>query len=112
MQEINEEQLDQVIDLSVARNGEVNESYLVALGHRIKFALQRMFNPGAGGSMKVRGNKREIASFYAALKSEKRFMDSFMKHGLDDARTNKSASALKRAVKKFERDTGLRWPFK
>ena len=112
MRDINEELVDYELDLGANRKGEVNESYLAALGYSIKFALQRMFNPMPGPKLKVRGTAKEIDSFFSALKSEKRFMDAYTKHGLNDPKTIKNASALKRSVSRFEGTTGLRWPFK
>ena len=77
MQNINEEELDQVIDLGLNRKGELNESALRMLGARIKLALERMFTPITAGvsKLKVKGSRKEIDSFFSALKSEKKFMD-------------------------------------
>ena len=50
-------------------------------------------------------------SFFTALQREKKYMDSFMKHGLNDAQTMNSRYQLQDAVSKFEYETGLRWPF-
>ena len=101
----------EVLDLGAARRGELTESYLTSMGTMLQIALQRMF-AGAGGSMKVTGSRKEVESLKRTLSGEKRYMDSFMKHGLDDPRTFKSKSQLMRAVKEFERATGLKWPFK
>tara|TARA_Y100000296_G_C5111992_1_gene225667 strand:- start:622 stop:948 length:327 start_codon:yes stop_codon:yes gene_type:complete len=101
----------EVLDLGAARRGELTESYLTSMGAMLQIALQRMF-AGAGGSMKVTGSRKEVESLKRTLSGEKRYMDSFMKHGLDDPRTFKSKSQLMRAVKEFERATGLKWPFK
>ena len=101
----------EVLDLGAARRGELTESYLTSMGAMLQIALQRMF-AGAGGSMKVTGSRKEVESLKRTLSGEKRYMNSFMKHGLDDPRTFKSKSQLMRAVKEFERATGLKWPFK
>ena len=101
----------EVLDLGAARRGELTESYLTSMGAMLQIALQRLF-AGAGGSMKVTGSRKEVESLKRTLSGEKRYMDSFMKHGLDDPRTFKSKSQLMRAVKEFERATGLKWPFK
>jgi len=50
-------------------------------------------------------------SFFTALQSEKRYMDSFMKHGLNDTQTKHSHYELEDAVREFEFETGLTWPF-
>ena len=39
-------------------------------------------------------------------------MDSYIKHGLGDERTLSDRHRLMRAIENFERETGLRWPFK
>ena len=46
------------------------------------------------------------------MQGEKRYMDSYLKHGLDGASTMTSKYDLDRAVLQFEGETGLRWPFK
>ncbi len=114
MQNINEEELDQVIDLGLNRKGELNESALRMLGARIKLALERMFTPITAGvsKLKVKGSRKEIDSFFSALKSEKKFMDVYTKYGLDDPRTVKNAASLRRATSGFQSATGIKWPFK
>ena len=101
----------EVLDLGVIRRGELTESYLTAMGTMLQIALERLF-AGVGGSMKVRGSHAEVESLKRTLAGEKRYMDSFMKHGLDDPRTYRNKSQLNHAVKEFERTTGLKWPFK
>ena len=69
----------------------------------------------AGFSMSpttIRGTQKQIDAFFRALKNEKRYMDSYAKHGLGDTRTMMNKRDLDRAVSGFERETGLRWPFK
>ena len=39
-------------------------------------------------------------------------MNAFVKYGLNDPRTFNSKWELDTAVQKFERATGLKWPFK
>lgn len=57
------------------------------------------------------GDQGQIMAFMTALQREKRYMDSFLKHGLNDAQTMASRYQLQDAVTKFEFETGLRWPF-
>ena len=101
----------EVLDLGANRREELTESYLTAMGTMLQIALERLF-AGVGGSMKVRGSRAEVESFKRSLAGEKRYMDNFMKYGLDDSRTYRSKSQLMRAVEQFERTTGLKWPFK
>ena len=77
-----------VIDLGASRRGEINESWLAQFGGAIKMILKRMFG---GDFMPVK-----------ALNS----------YGLNDPKTYRSKSTLKNAVSKFERGTGIKWPFK
>jgi hypothetical protein len=62
--------------------------------------------------MNITGTSSQVDAFMKALKSEKRYMDSYIKHGLNDPKTMNSKYSLASAVKKFELETGLRWPFK
>lgn len=100
-----------VIDLTIAESGEVNESFLRMFGGGIKMILQRMFG-GASVPLVVRGNKRQVKDFARTLAGEKRYYKDYVKYGLDDPRTYRSKYALRGAVKKFERSTGIDWPFK
>jgi len=111
---LNEDEVSPVvIDLGAARRGELDESYLVSLGGQIEYVLRRMFNPGSmGGILKLKGNNTEIEAFMKALGAEKKYLDSFIKHGLDNPRTLRNRSWLDRASGNFEKSTGLKWPFK
>ena len=53
-----------------------------------------------------------IESFAKTLASEKRYFESYVKHGLNDPRTHENKYKLNIAVDKFERDTGIKWPYK
>jgi len=114
MHNINEDQiLIPEIDLGAARKNQVDESYLVALGGVIKYIMKRMFVPGGGPrSFKARGTRSEIDSFLKALGAEKKYLDSFMKFGLDSPKTYSNSRKLAGAAKSFEKITKLKWPFK
>tara|TARA_Y100000296_G_C5136226_1_gene238341 strand:+ start:723 stop:1049 length:327 start_codon:yes stop_codon:yes gene_type:complete len=99
-----------VIDLGVARREELTENYLAQLGAQLEYALKQMF-AGTGGSMKVRGTRSEIEAFKRALGSERNYLDSYMRSGLNDPRTIGSRHKLAKSVMDFERATGLKWPF-
>ena len=101
------------IDLGAKRRGEINESWLLQFGSAIKMILRGMF----GGdivppNVTVRGNPTEIRSFANALQKEKKYIEAYNKFGLKNPQTYKSKSVLKNAVSKFERATGIKWPFK
>ena len=97
------------IDLNVDP-ARVDESFLVTFGFLTKTLLKYMFG-GFSAPAKIRGTPMQVASFTDALGKEKRYMDSFLKHGLNDERTLRSRSRLMSAVSSFERETGLRWPY-
>ena len=109
MSNINEEQLAPIeIDLNPQT---IDEGYLRALGGQIELLLKMMF----GGSLipeRFRGTKSQVSSFARAIGNEKRYLSSFEKHGLTDPRTLNSRHRLERAIANFERETGIKWPFK
>ena len=99
------------IDLNAASMGEVNESYLRMFGTAIKGIMNSLFG---GGSIPVtvKGNQTQVRDFAKVLGKEKKYLDTYRKFGLDNPRTYRSRYALDSAVKKFERSTGIKWPFK
>ena len=99
------------IDLGIARRGEVTESWLKMLGFGIESIMKAMFG-GSAIPVRVKGSKREVSSFAKALGSEKKYMKSAAKFGLNDPRTYKNKFKLNKSVNRFERTTGLKWPFK
>ena len=99
-----------VIDLGANRRGEINESWLAQFGGAIKMILQRMFG-GDFIPVKVRGNRREIKDFANALQKEKNYIKAMNSYGLNDLKTYRSKSALQNAISKFEKGTGIKWPF-
>jgi hypothetical protein len=100
-----------VIDLS-------NPDLLQERGLATNFAvavesmLMSMYVAGFDVPTSIKGTQQQIDSFFRALKNEKKYMDSYMKHGLGDSRTMMNKRDLDRAVGGFENETGLRWPFK
>jgi hypothetical protein len=59
----------------------------------------------------VSGTDDDIASFVGALKAEHRYMDAYLKQGMDDENTREAKYLLNDAVEGFEKTTGLLWPF-
>jgi len=100
------EQEQIVIDLDT-----LNESNLMLMGAQIRYMLDSMFGNAPITAM-IKGEKRKVEAFGKALSSEKKYMDAYIKYGLADARTHRNASMLSRAVKSFEKVTGLKWPVK
>lgn len=108
MEENNEELITQVLDLDAQ---EIDEALLARKGMIIKRIMRSMFG-GPALPFQIKGNPSQLAAFAAALGKEKSFMEAFSKLGLDNPRTYKSKGELDSAVRKFERVTNLKWPFK
>ncbi|MAF26058.1 hypothetical protein CL634_10875 [bacterium] len=100
-----------IIDLGIAKRGQLDESTLRMFGGWIKLLLRSMFGEDVV-PIKVRGTRPEIRTFAGALSGEKNYIQAFQKYGLGDKRTYTNKYKLDRAVEKFEKTTGLKWPFK
>jgi len=109
---INEDKITKVvIDLNAIQTGQINEAgFLGMFGWVVEKILGSMFGGGAI-PVQVKGNPAQISSFANTLASEKKYMDSWRTHGLDDPRTYKDHAVLRKSVSNFERLTGLSWPF-
>jgi len=79
---------------------------------QVQNALMSLYYAGVDIPFKLFGSRNQIDSFMKALAGEKRYMDSYMKNGLNDHRTLSSRRNLGASVTKFENETGLKWPFK
>jgi hypothetical protein len=99
------------IDLNAAAKGNVNESYLRMFGWAIKSIMNSMFG-GSRIPVTVKGSQSQVRDFARVLGREKKYLENYKKFGLDNPQTYKSRYSLDSAVKKFERGTGLKWPFK
>jgi len=117
-----------VIDLT---NKHLNEFYTGYndFAHNVAYLLRSLGYSnvdiyGSGGMMKgsnasrggpnlsVKGSPSQISAFFTALNREKKYMDSYIKNGLDDPSTMVSKYELDKSVRTFEYETGLKWPFK
>jgi len=98
-----------VIDLT--QKGNVDESWLRALGEHVKTILKAMFG-NISIPLEVKGSQSDIRAFTRALGREKNYISTLRKYGLDNPRTFRSRSSLSSATSRFERDTGIKWPFK
>jgi hypothetical protein len=100
-----------IIDLEKVKENQLNESFLVSFGAEIESMLRVMM--GASPiPYKVTGNSADLASLAAVLGKEKRYMNSYLKHGLNDPRVVRNRYRLENAVYNFEKDTGIKWPLK
>lgn len=98
-----------IIDLS--KGNTLDESWLKMFGVGISSILQAMFG-GKKIPLTVKGSPSEIKSFAKVLGGEKRYMNTYRKYGLDNAQTYRSKFRLNKAVKEFERKTGLIYPLR
>ena len=111
-QKLNEDKLVEItINFSELRKQQMNESFLAMFGGWVEHILQSMFG-GSALPVNVVGSRREVESFATTIGREKKYIESARRHGLDHPMTYKNKSKLDVAVKNFEKDTGLKWPFK
>ena len=104
-----------VLDLEELKNQEevLNENFLRMAGVTIELILKQMFGiPIFGPNAYVKGKPKDLKAFAKTLGHEKRYLESAKKHGLDNPKTYKSKFSLNKAVKGFEKSTGIKWPFK
>lgn len=99
------------IDLNAAAKGQVNEVFLGLFSWTIKGIMNSLFG-GSRIPVTVKGSQSQVRDFARVLGREKKYLENYKKFGLDNPQTYKSRYSLDSAVKKFERGTGLKWPFK
>lgn len=99
------------IDFSEMRGDKLNESWLRMFGGWVQTILGRMFGTNSV-PVTVKGTKSEIETFAKTLDSEKKYLESYKKFGLDNPQTYKNKALLDNSVNQFERSTGIKWPFK
>tara|TARA_Y100000310_G_C20682897_1_gene817097 strand:+ start:2502 stop:2822 length:321 start_codon:yes stop_codon:yes gene_type:complete len=103
---------DEKIIIDLRNKQPLNERLFTQLGAKIRGIMLDLYHMGFDVPLTIKGTQSQIDSFFKALKGEKRYMDSYIKHGLGDDRTLSDRHRLMGAIEKFERETGLRWPFK
>jgi len=114
MHNINEDKIaTEVIDLNANAEKKLDESFLRMFGNFVKMVMKRTF----GGEdvaipVTVKGSRSQIDDFAKTLAREKRYLETYKKYGLDDPRTYYNKYELDSAIKRFELNTGLKWPFK
>lgn len=116
MELLNEEEIVSIeINLEELKKNKLNESFLSMFGASIKLILDRMFGgriSGPAARVAVSGSRNDVTSFAKTLGREKRYLEATKKYGLDNPRTFKDKKKLDTAIRGFEKDTGLKWPFK
>jgi len=99
-----------VIDLT---DRSLTEVYVYSrFSNQVNTLLQGLYQAGIDIPLTVRGSQNQVESFFQSLRGEKRYMDSYIKYGLNDPRTLNNRANLMDSIKNFERETGLHWPFK
>ena len=99
------------INLNPTETDMLNESWLAMMGGAIQTILTGMFG-GKTIPVRISGTRKQVDSFKSALGNEARYLKSMKRYGLDKPETLKTKAQLDRAIKNFERDTGISWPFK
>jgi hypothetical protein len=100
-----------VIDFEELKKQELNESFLAMFGGWVEQILGSIFT-GRSLPLAVKGSSRDVKSFAKALGGEKDYIEAARQYGLDHPTTYKNKAKLNNAIKGFEKDTGLKWPFK
>ena len=104
-----------IINLNASREEKLNESFLTMFGSAVESLLAQMIG-GSGpvnpSSAVIRGTPSQVAAFGDTLSKEKKYMQVFQKHGLNNPQSFRSRHELERSVANFERETGIKWPFK
>ena len=110
LEENGDELVSVEIDFGKLEETEINESFLRMFGGALQRIMGRMFG---GGSIpvKVKGTPTQVDSFTKAMGREKKYIDTAAKYGLNDPRTYRNKAKLQQASSKFERVTGIKWPF-
>ena len=80
-------------------------------GGWVEQILGSMFS-GKSLPLSVKGSRRDVESFAKTLNGEKSYLEAARQYGLDHPTTYKNKSKLETAIKGFEKDTGIKWPFK
>jgi len=112
MQLLKEEKLVTIhIDFTELKKQELNESFLAMFGGWVEQILGSIFT-GRSLPLAVKGNSRDVKAFAKAIGGEKDYIEAARKYGLDHPTTYKNKAKLNNAIKGFEKDTGLKWPFK
>ena len=107
----NEDMIPFEIDLSAVNRGDVMEDVdYRRFSSSVKRVLDSIFG-GAFAPVKVKGSKQEIESFAKVIARDKKYIRVVAKYGLDDPRVYKDKFKLRKAIAKFERTTGIKYPF-
>tara|TARA_Y100000034_G_C6885947_1_gene406811 strand:- start:207 stop:533 length:327 start_codon:yes stop_codon:yes gene_type:complete len=99
------------IDLDKLKDEQMDESWLVTFGWLVKKLLRSVLGD-VSIPVHLKGNPADVSSFLTTLSAEKQYMQTLQQSGLKNPQTYRNKATLDASVKKFERNTGLKWPFK
>jgi hypothetical protein len=74
--------------------------------------LMNVLMTGTYYPVQIKGSSTQIDRFVRAISAEQDYAVAFNKYGLNNPATYRSKYNLEGAVGRFEKDTGLIWPFK
>jgi hypothetical protein len=102
---------EKIINLEEVKLRRLDENFLHMFGSWVKFLLRGLFGD-FDIPVSVIGKKKDVEHFAKVIGSEKKYIETAKQHGLNHAATYKDKAKLDNAVKKFEKATGISWPFK
>jgi hypothetical protein len=103
------------INLESLKSQTLSESAVVKMAGEIKYLLYHLMGPSTPWltkNVRVTGKRDDLEKFQDAISKEKKYMDAYLKYGLNDSRVLNNRFRLEQAVYKFERETGIKWPLK
>ena len=102
-----------VIDLEkgkMLQEGKLSESWLAQFGAMTKIVLGRIFGLNKT-PITIKGKKTDVDAFVSVLGGEKRYIEALHKYGLEDPQALKAKGTLQSAIRSFESETGIKYPF-
>jgi hypothetical protein len=101
------------IHIDFTKTNQLNESFLRMFGAAIEMIMGRMFGQDVQlPYLSVSGSPQQMQAFANALAKEKKYVDSYVKYGLNDTKTYQDKYKLDNAISNFEKETGIKWPIK
>ena len=100
------------IDLNAHKRVKITEGWQDVFGNNIKQLVRTMFsatNPDL--PVKIKGNEQQVSDFVKTLSKEKKYIQTAARYGSEDPRAYRDKFELQQKIRKFERSTGLKWPF-
>ena len=100
-----------ILNLNELKHQTLNEGLLGMFGAWIEYALKGLFG-GWSSTPKVIGTASDLNAFKNVFGGEVKYINSVKKYGLDHPSTYKDRALLDKAVKDFEKETNIKWPFR